>query len=41
MVNIASAAVKTTPMDPNAAWLLNQLFDVQDGAAKTLVESKS
>jgi len=41
MVNIASAAVKTTPIDENASFLLKQLFDIDGSAAKTLVESKS
>jgi len=43
MANLVSASVKTTPFDPNASWLLKQLFNLGDSdasAAKTMVERK-
>ncbi|KAI4862726.1 hypothetical protein F4820DRAFT_14861 [Hypoxylon rubiginosum] len=38
MANLASASVKTEPIDANAAWLLQQLFNIEGSAAKTMVE---
>ncbi|KAI8630264.1 hypothetical protein F5Y19DRAFT_474652 [Xylariaceae sp. FL1651] len=38
MANIAVASVNTVPIDPEASRLLQQLFNIQGSAAKTLVE---
>ncbi|KAI0538386.1 hypothetical protein GGR58DRAFT_501220 [Xylaria digitata] len=39
MANIDLASVNTVPIDPDASWLLQELFNLQGNAAKTLIET--
>lgn len=40
MANLGLEAVRQTPMDPDAAWLMDQLFQADERTTKMMVESK-